>query len=241
MRPGSGERAGESRERTTVSDDPARVLLIDGQTVFREALAVALEREPDIVVIGLAGSITEARACLTRTPADVAVMERDLPDGDGLDVIRDLRHARPLVQVLVLTASSDRFSLAQAVAAGAAGALPKTAPLVQLVTAVRRLCAGHPLLDPAELVRALHLSAQHRSEREGAARAVSRLTPREREILAALAQGLSDKEIAQHLGIGHETVRSHMVHLLGKLGVESRLQALVFALKHGVVRLEQAP
>ena len=223
-----------------MNDDPARVLLVDDQTAVREALAIALEQESDITVIGLAGTIAEARTCLARTPADVAVTELELPDGSGLDLIQDLRHQRPLVQILVLTANSDRFNLVHAVAAGAAGVLLKTAPLAEIVTAVRRLCAGHPLVDPVELMRLLQISTQHRTEQKSARAALSRLTPREREILAALAQGLGDKEIAQQLHISHETVRTHMVNLLRKLGVESRLQALVFAVKQGVVRLEPA-
>jgi DNA-binding NarL/FixJ family response regulator len=220
-----------------VSDDPVRVLLVEDQTVFREALADALEREPDVAVVGLVGTITEARICLSQTSADVAVTELDLPDGHGIDLIRDLRKLRPLVQVLILTASADRYDLAQAVAAGAAGVLQKSAPLAEIVTAVRRLCAGQPVVDPAELVRLLRLAEQHRPEAEAARAALARLTPREREVLAALAQGLSDKEIAQQLHVGRETVHTHMVNLLGKLGVESRLQALVFAVKHGIVRL----
>jgi DNA-binding NarL/FixJ family response regulator len=109
-----------------VSDDPARVSLVDDQAVFREAPAVALEREPDMVV-GLAGTIAEARTCLAGTPANVAVIALDLLDGSGLDLIQDLRHNRHLV--LMLTASPDRFSLVEAVAAGTAGVLQKRASL----------------------------------------------------------------------------------------------------------------
>jgi DNA-binding NarL/FixJ family response regulator len=220
-----------------VSDEPVRVLLIEDQTVFREALAVALEREPDIEIVGQVGTITAARSCLARTPADVVVTELDLPDGHCSALIGDLRGARPLVQVLILTATADRYDLGEAVSAGAAGVLQKSAPLAEIVTAVQRLCAGQPVVEPAELVRLLRLSEQRRSDQQRARAALARLTPRERDVLVALAQGLSDKEIAQQLHVGRETVHTHMVNLLGKLGVESRLQALIFAVKHGVVRL----
>jgi DNA-binding NarL/FixJ family response regulator len=218
-----------------MADDIARVLLIEDQTVLREALAVALSREPDIEVVGLAGTTAEARACVARTPVDVAVTELHLPDGPGTELIRDLRRRQPLVQVLVLTSIADRYDLAQALAAGAAGALHKTAPLAEIITAVRRLCAGQPVAELGEILRSLNLIALRRAESQTARGILARLTPRERDMLAALAQGSSDKEIAQRLSIGRETVHTHMVNLLGKLGVESRLQALVFAIKHGLV------
>ena len=220
----------------TVSDDLVRVLLVEDQTLFREALVVALEREPDVEITGHMGTIAEARRCLSQTPIDVAVTELELPDGHCTALIHDLRRARPLVQVLVLTATADRYELGEAVSDGAAGVLDKSAPLAEIVTAVRRLCAGQPVIEPAELVRLVRIAEQGRSEHQSARAALARLTPREREVLEALAQGRSDKEIAQHLHVGRETVHTHMVNLLKKLGVESRLQALVFAVRYGVVR-----
>src|SRR5919107_4803637 len=121
-----------------MSDDPVQVLLVDDQTALREVLADALEREPDVTVTGHVGTIAEARSCLARIPVDVAVTELDLPDGSGIELICDLRRIRPLVQVLILTATADRYDLAEAVSAGAAGGLHKRAPLEQIVTAVRR-------------------------------------------------------------------------------------------------------
>ena len=220
-----------------MSGDHVHVLLVEDQTVFREALVVALEREPDVEVTGQVGTIAEARACLTQTPVDVAVTELELPDGHCTALIRDLRRACPLVQVLILTATADRYELGEAVSAGAAGVLQKSAPLAEIVSAVRRLCAGQPVVEPTELVRLLRLAEERRAQQRSARVALARLTPREREVLVALAQGLSDKEIAQQLHVGRETVHTHMVNLLRKLGVESRLQALVFAIKYGVVRL----
>ena len=221
-----------------MSDDRVHVLLVDDQTALREALADALEREPDVTITGHVGTIAEARRCLAQIPVDVAVTELDLPDGSGSELIDDLRQLRPLVQVLILTATADRHDLAEAVAAGAAGVLHKSAPLDEIVTAVRRLCAGQPVMEPTELVRLLHLTAERRSQQKAARAALARLTPREREVLVALAHGLSDKEIAQQLQMRHETARTHMATLFGKLGVQSRLQALIFAVKHGVVRID---
>jgi len=221
-----------------MSDDRVHVLLVDDQTALREALAFALEREPDVTITGHVATIAEARRCLAQIPVDVAVTELDLPDGSGIELIDDLRQLRPLVQVLILTATADRYDLAEAVRAGAAGVLHKSVPLDEIVTAVHRLCAGQPVIEPTELVRLLHLAAERRSEQEATQAALARLTPREREVLVALARGLSDKEIAQQLQMRHETARTHMDRLLRKLGVQSRLQALVFAVKHGVVRVD---
>src|SRR3954469_16525946 len=160
-----------------MSDDRVQVLLVDDHTAPREALAVALESEPDVTVTGHVGTITEARRCLARIPVDVAVTELDLPDGSGIELIGDLRRLRPLVQVLILTATADRYDLAEAVMAGAAGVLHKSAPLTEIVTAVRRHCAGQPVAEPAELVRLLRLAEQRRSEQQRARTALARLTP----------------------------------------------------------------
>src|SRR5215210_5736444 len=127
-----------------MSDDRVHVLLVDDQTALREALAFALESEPDITITGHVATIAEARRCLAQIPVDVAVTELDLPDGSGIELIDDLRQLRPLVQVLILTATADRYDLAEAVRAGAAGVLHKSVPLDEIVTAVHRLCAGQP-------------------------------------------------------------------------------------------------
>ena len=217
---------------------PIRLLLVADRTAFREALALALGREPDLVAVSQAGTLAEARERLRNVEVDVAVVDLDLPDGDGADLIRDLRAGRPLVQVLVLTGSPGHDGLARAVAAGAAGALSKSAPLADIVAAVRRLCAGQPAMPPAELVALLRLAGERRERDQAARQALARLTRRECEVLAALADGLGDREIAARLAVSTETVRTHMVNLLGKLGAESRLRALVFAVKHGAVRID---
>jgi two-component system, NarL family, response regulator DevR len=172
-----------------MADDPARLLLVENQTVLREALGVAISQEPDIEVVGLAGTIAEARARAARTPVDVAITDLHLPDGPGTDLIRDLRRRQPLVQVLVLTAVADRYDLAQALAEGAAGALLKTAPLAEIITAVRRLCAGQPVAEPGEILRSLNLIALRRAESQTARSILARLTPRERDMLTPLPRG----------------------------------------------------
>ncbi len=217
-----------------------RVMLVDDHASFRQPLAFMLGREVDITVVAEAGSLAEARAVLARTEpvgVEVAIVDLHLPDGDGVDVVRDLRVANPLGQVLVLSAETERDHLARAIEAGASGMLHKSARITEIINAVRRLHEGESLLSPRETVELFRLVGQQRDRDRRERAALDRLTPREREVLAALADGLNEKEIAQRLGIGNETVRTHMVNVLGKLGVDSRLQALVFALRHGAITL----
>jgi DNA-binding NarL/FixJ family response regulator len=136
-----------------------------------------------------------------------------------------------------VTASTDRVDVARALEAGAAGVIHKSARIEEIKGAVRRLAAGEHLLAPEEAGELLRLSSRQRQQDREAQLALTRLTPREMEVLQALAEGLSDKEIAQRLHIGFETVRTHMVSILSKLRVESRLQALIFAIRYGAVRL----
>lgn len=212
-----------------------RVLLVDDHASFRQPLAFMLEREPDITVAGQAGSVAEARPLLRGV--DVAVIDLALPDGDGAALIDELRRVNPRAVALVLTASADRRHLARAVEAGAVGVMHKAAGVAEIIAAIRRLGAGEWLLSPREIVEMLRLAGQEREQSREAQAALARLTPREREVLEALAEGLSDRAIAARLYISPETVRTHMASILSKLGVQSRLQALVFAIRHGAVRI----
>jgi DNA-binding NarL/FixJ family response regulator len=213
----------------------ARVLLVEDHASFREPLAFMFGREPDLEVVAQAGSLAEARQMLAGV--DLAVVDLDLPDGDGTDLIGPLRAANPRAIVLVLTATSDREAHAWAVEAGAAGVLHKTARLGEVVAAARRLLSGESLLSVEAVVELLRISDRARSRDREAHRHVGQLTPRELEVLRTLADGLSDQEISRNLHVTVGTVRNHLVSIFGKLGVNSRLQALVFALRHGAVRV----
>jgi DNA-binding NarL/FixJ family response regulator len=213
-----------------------RVVLVDDHASFREPLAFMMGREPDIAVAGQAGTLAEARGLLQGV--DVAVIDLALPDGNGLELVRELRAANPHGTMLVLTASTSRQDMARAVAAGAAGVLHKSAGIAEIMSAVRRLGAGEQLLSLREIVELFGQADRDRARERAARAALGGLTAREREVLQTLAYGLSDKEIAQRLHVTTETVRTHMVNILGKLGVESRLQALVYAVRHGAVKIE---
>jgi DNA-binding NarL/FixJ family response regulator len=212
-----------------------RVLLVDDHATFREPLAFMFNREADFEVTAEAGSLAEARGMLEGV--DLAVVDLDLPDGNGTDLIGELRAANPRGAVLVLTATSDRAAYARAVEAGAAGVLHKSARIKEVVDASRRLMAGEPMLSTGEVIELLQLAGRRREETYEARRAIESLTPREREVLEALAEGLADKEISERLHVGIGTVRNHVVNIFNKIGVHSRLQALVFAVRHDLVEI----
>ena len=216
-------------------DCAARVALIEDHATVRQALAFVLEREPEFEVVAQAGSLAEAR----RFPADfdVAIVDLGLPDGHGTEAIRELRKINPKSMTLVLTANPDRTEFARAVEAGASGVLHKSTPLEEVAGAVRRLVAGEALLSSDEVIEFLRLAGSVREKDYHARIAVQQLTPREKEILRALAEGLNDREIAEQLHISFETERSHMTNVLAKLGADSRLQALVFAARSGIVKI----
>ena len=215
-------------------------MVVDDHDTFRDPLAFMLEREPDLTVVARPRSLSEAREDLQSAEhaVDVAIVDLNLPDGSGTDRIRELRSSLPRATALVLSATTDQKHLASAIEAGAAGVMHKSAPMSDLVEAVRRLAAGEQLLSQQEVIGALRLLVRVRESNREAQLAIDRLTPREREVLQALGEGWSDKEIATRLHVGVGTVHSHVTNILSKLEVSSRLQALVFAVRHGVVTIE---
>ena len=224
-----GESLGDTRE------GQARILVVDDHASFRQGVAAALEGEPDFSIVGQAGSLAEAREMLRET--DVGIFDLRLPDGYGGDLIRALRVANPRAQVLILSSSQDRAEIARAVESGAAGVLHKSAGMDEIIDAVRRLKAGKTLLPLEDVVELLRFAGARKEEEYEAQQAIARLTDREREVLEALAEGLDAQQIAGRLHISAKTERNHVASILAKLGVHSRLQALVFAARHGVVEI----
>ncbi|MDQ4002542.1 MAG: PAS domain S-box protein, partial [Actinomycetota bacterium] len=215
-------------------EEEVRILLVEDHTSFREAVASLLEQQSGFTAVGQAGSLAEARKMLGGE-VDVAIIDLGLPDGYGGELIKELRETNPRAQALVLSATLDRSEIARAVEAGAAGVLHKSAEMDKVVEAVRRLKAGESLLPLEEVVELLRFASSRREQEQEASQAIARLTPREKDVLQALAEGLDSKEIADRLYISVQTERNHMASILAKLGAHSRLQALVFAARHGVV------
>lgn len=214
-----------------------RILLVEDHASFRQTLAYVFDQQPEFEVVAQAGTIAEARRVMAGVEADLGVIDLSLPDGEGTQLIAELREANPLFAALVLTASLDRAEHARAVEAGAAGVLHKSADVDEILDATRRLAEGETLLSQDELVALLRLAGQNREEELEVRASIEQITPREREVLQALAEGLSNKEIAAKLHMSVDTERTHMMNILNKMGVHSRLQALLFATRHNIVEI----
>jgi two-component system nitrate/nitrite response regulator NarL len=214
-----------------------RILLVEDHTSFRQTLAYVFDHQPGFQVVAQAGSLAEARRVMDGSEADLGVIDLSLPDGEGTDLIAQLREANPHFAALVLTASLDRAGHARAVEAGAAGVLHKSADVDVILDATRRMGEGETLLSQDELLELLRLAGQNREEELEARVSIEQITPREQEVLNCLAEGLSNKEIAAKLHMSVDTERTHMMNILNKLGVHSRIQALLFAARHGLVEI----
>jgi DNA-binding NarL/FixJ family response regulator len=214
-----------------------RIVIVEDHASFRQTLAIVFDQEPAFEVVGQAGTLAEARRTMGGSEADLGIIDLSLPDGEGTDLIEELREANPDFAALVLTASLDRMEYARAVEAGAAGVLHKSADVDTILDATRRVGEGETLLSDDELISLLRLAGQNREEEVEARASIEQITPREMEVLQMLAEGLSNKEIAAELHMSVDTERTHMMNILSKLGVHSRLQALVFAARYGLVKI----
>ncbi|MFK0266149.1 response regulator [Streptomyces angustmyceticus] len=208
---------------------PIRVFLLDDHEVVRRGVQDLLDAEPDIEVVGDAGTADHA---LARGPAlrpDVAVLDVRLPDGDGVSVCRELRSRMPGLACLMLTSFDDDDALLDAIMAGAAGYVLKEIRGADLVAAVRTVAAGRSMLDPATTSRLMSTLRGEDSDEEPETDALSSLSPREREILGLIGEGLTNRQIGKRLYLSEKTVKNHISRLLAKLGVERRIQAAVLA------------
>jgi two-component system, NarL family, response regulator DevR len=208
--------------------NPIRVFLLDDHEVVRRGVRDLLNDEPDIDVIGEAGTVEQA---LVRVPAlrpQVAVLDVRLPDGDGVTVCRELRSRMPELACLMLTSFDDEEALLDSIMAGASGDVLKQIKGSDLVSAVRTVAAGQSLLDPSATTRLMARMRQDQQPEEKTD-ALPGLTDREREILALIGEGLTNRQIGQRLYLAEKTVKNHISRLLAKLGVERRIQAAVIA------------
>ncbi|MFI6010133.1 response regulator [Streptomyces sp. NPDC051243] len=215
--------------RTFTAQDPIRVFLLDDHEVVRRGLSDLLDAEPDISVVGDAENVEHA---LVRAPAvrpHVAVLDVRLPDGDGISVCRELRSRMPELACLMLTSFDDEDALLDAIMAGASGYVLKQIRGSDLVSAVRTVASGQSMLDPATTARLMRSLRTEPAEAPTEAPELAGLSPREREILALIGDGLTNREIGQKLYLSEKTVKNHISRLLAKLGVQRRVQAAVLA------------
>ena len=210
--------------------EPIRVLVVDDHAVVREGLRAFLELQEGIEVVAEAGDGQEAVETAERLRPDVILMDLVMPRLDGVAAMRAVRAAVPEARVIVLTSFLDDDKLLPAVRAGAAGYLLKNARPQELVGAVRAAHAGEALLDPVVAARLMETLAA-----DGGLEPLDRLTPREREVLVLIGRGFPNKLIARELEVSEKTVKTHVGHVLAKLGVADRTQAAVVAVRAGLV------
>ena len=202
-----------------------RVFLLDDHEIVRRGVRELLEAEDDMEVVGEAGTAEEALMRISPTRPQVALLDVRLPDGNGVEVCRDIRSEHPEVACLMLTSFTDDEALFQAVIAGASGYLLKQIRGTDIVDAVRRVSRGESLLDAALTAR---VREQFRSQSKEDER-LARLTAQERRILGHIAEGLTNRQIAAEMHLAEKTVKNYVSNLLAKLGMERRTQAAVFA------------
>lgn len=218
-----------------------RILVVDDHTLFRRGLTALLQRDPQFVVVGDAGDAGQAQRRALELQPDLILLDNHLPGVNGVDALPALREAAPAARVLMLTVSEDERDLAAALRGGASGYLLKTIEGDALSLAIRRVMRGESVVAEemtSKLVAAYRDAAVPAPAAPVAttppASPLSLLTPRELEILAGIAQGQANKEIARALGIAETTVKIHVQHILRKLDISSRVQAAVMASAHGL-------
>ncbi|MGH2572309.1 MAG: response regulator [Actinomycetota bacterium] len=216
-------------------DGTIKILLADAQSLFREAVRVVLENEPGLEVVAEAGDGLEALAEAERTRPNVALIDLNLPNCDGIRASYLIGEQVPECRILVLADEEDERSLVDAVEAGASGYLTRESPLADLIDAARAVHGGDTLVPRRMLGPLLARLIQRRREQDGALRKTARLTRREREVLAMLAEGADNDVIAQALVISPQTARTHIQNVLSKLGVHSRLEAAAFVVQNGIL------
>lgn len=212
-----------------------RVVLADDQAMIRAGLRMVLETEPDLQVVAEAVDGAEAVDAVRRLRPDVALVDIAMPRRDGLAAARELVALPSPPKVIMLTTFDSDDNLYAALRAGASGFLLKVSPPEQLVAAIRVVASGAALLDPAVTTRVIAAFAQRPEPRRPAD--LDQLTPRELDVLRLLARGLSNAEIAVALFLGEATVKTHVARVLMKLGLRDRVQAVVYAYEHGIVRV----
>ena len=212
------------------------VLIADEQSLFRQAVRSALETENDLTVVAEAGDGQEAIEAAGKFSPHIALIDTDLPKVNGISATRTLRERVPGCKVLVLSNHQDQVALFDAMQAGANGYLTKAIPLAKLIEATRAVLRGETIVPPAMLGDLLSQLVQSKERQNEVLRRLSRLTRREREVLALLVEGADNDLVAQRLVISPETARTHIQNILSKLDVHSRLEALALVLRNNIVK-----
>ena len=210
-----------------MAEPKIRVYLLDDHDVVRQGLTFLLEQQGDIEVVGESASAVEATARIPALRPDVAVLDGRLPDGSGIEVCRAVRAVDPSIKALILTSYDDDEALFAAIMAGAAGYVLKEIRSSDLVSAVRQVAAGNSLIDPAMTAKVLErIRSGPTTPPE-----LASLTDQERVLLGHIAEGLTNRQIAEQMFLAEKTVKNYVSSILAKLGLERRTQAAVLASK----------
>jgi two-component system, NarL family, response regulator DevR len=214
---------------SAVSDrDRVTVFLLDDHEIVRRGVRDLLDAEPDLVVVGEASTEDEALRRIQALDPDVAVLDVRLESGDGISACREIRSRYPRTACLMLTSFSDDEALFHAIMAGAAGYVLKQIRSSDLVVAVRRVAAGDQLLDPSVTATVLARLRAGPDEDE----LIGRLSGQERQVLLLLAEGLTNRQIAQRMFLAEKTIKNYVTSMLAKMGMSSRTEAAVYAARH---------
>ena len=205
-----------------------RVFLLDDHEIVRRGVRELLEAEDDLVVVGEASTEDEAVRRIPAVDPDVAVLDVRLQDGDGISACREIRSRHPRTACLMLTSYADDEALVHSVMAGAAGYVLKQIRSSELVAAVRRVAAGEQLTDPAVTARVVERLQRGPAEDE----LIARLSPQEHQVLSLLADGLTNRQIAERLYLAEKTIKNYVTSVLSKMGMARRTEAAVYAARH---------
>ena len=228
-----GEAHGARRGETTGVNEPTAVLIVEDHPILSEALSVRMEQEGDLRVVGSTPSRSQVLPMVAASRPDIVVLDIELGEHNGTDLLDDLRALPHGPKVVVLTCRTDNATALTAITKGASGFVPKAAPMAELVQAIRTVTAGEIWVSPAVLSRMLPavLPAANGTTSENR---LHLLTDREREVLALMVDGLPNAAIAEHLHLSIHTVRTHVHNLQKKLNVHSKLAAIAFAHRMGI-------
>ncbi len=217
-------------------DELSRVLLVDDHAVVRAGTRLFLEGYEDLEVVGEARDGVQALALAIDLHPDVVLMDLAMPTVDGVEATRRIKAAAPDVDVIVLTSFVEDDQVTAVIQAGAIGYVLKSADPAEIVTAIRAARRGEVHLDPAVARRLMQAMSKPKTPE-----LAEPLTEREREVLTLLTRGAANKAIARELGVTEKTAKGHVGNILGKLGLTSRTQAVIYALRHNLVTLDDGP
>jgi DNA-binding NarL/FixJ family response regulator len=219
--------------------DPIRVLIVDDHQMFRRGVAMVLEQQPDLELVGVAGDGAEAVKLATEMMPDVVLMDVQMPRGSGIEATQQIKELVPSTNILMLTISEEEADLYDSLKAGATGYLLKDVAIEEVVDAIRSVHAGQARISPSmasKLISEFATMSKKSEERPSAAQ--PRLTDREMEVLRLVAKGRNNRDIAKELFISENTVKNHIRNILEKLHLHSRMQAVVYAVREKLLEIE---